>query len=139
MNHVWICRNKVGRSIIPYCRIITGLLKQFKATTSEDRGAPKRHKPFDIRRMGVGWTYDESERYHKLKSEGQRWRAFKVDARVVLPGEEVEPESKDEPQSGDEDYADEPPGKLMDVGQGGPIRGHGGGFFDYTERSYEPN
>ncbi|KAM0067666.1 hypothetical protein Hdeb2414_s0002g00063981 [Helianthus debilis subsp. tardiflorus] len=27
MNHVWICRNKVGRSIISYCRIITGLLK----------------------------------------------------------------------------------------------------------------
>ncbi|KAJ0684607.1 hypothetical protein HanPSC8_Chr11g0461641 [Helianthus annuus] len=41
MNHVWICHNKVGRSIIPYCQIITGLLKQFKATTSEDKGAPK--------------------------------------------------------------------------------------------------
>ncbi|MFS7953055.1 hypothetical protein Hanom_Chr07g00614131 [Helianthus anomalus] len=25
INHVWRCRNKVGRSIIPYCRIITGL------------------------------------------------------------------------------------------------------------------
>ncbi|MFS8006591.1 hypothetical protein Hanom_Chr14g01251011 [Helianthus anomalus] len=34
MKHVWICRNKVGRSIIPYCQIITGLLKQFKAITS---------------------------------------------------------------------------------------------------------
>ncbi|MFS8002382.1 hypothetical protein Hanom_Chr13g01201441 [Helianthus anomalus] len=71
MNHIWICRNKVGRSVIRYCRIITRLLKQFKAITSEDRGAPKRHKPFDIRRKGVGWTYDESERYHKLKSKGQ--------------------------------------------------------------------
>ncbi|MFS7969410.1 hypothetical protein Hanom_Chr09g00808871 [Helianthus anomalus] len=97
MNHVWICRNKVGRSIIPYFRIITGLLKQFKAITSEDRGAPKRNKPFDIRRMGVGWTYDESERYHKLKLEGQRWRALKVDARELLLGEEDEPESEDEP------------------------------------------
>ncbi|KAM0057659.1 hypothetical protein Hdeb2414_s0005g00160911 [Helianthus debilis subsp. tardiflorus] len=139
MNYIWICRNKVGRSIIPYCRIITGLLKQFMAITSQDRGAPKRHKPFDIRRMGVGWTYDESERYHKLKSEGQRWRALKDDARALLPGGEDEPESEDEPRSGDEDYADEPHSGHMDVSQGGPSQGHGGGFFDYTERSYEPN
>ncbi|KAJ0809001.1 hypothetical protein HanPI659440_Chr01g0009711 [Helianthus annuus] len=141
MNNVWICRNKVGRNIIPYCRIITGLLKMFKAITPEDKGAMKRHKPFDIRRMGIGWTYDESERYHKLKSEGQRWHALKVDARAVLPGEEDEPKSEDEPQSGDEDYADEPHGEHMNVDQGGPSRGHahGGGFFDYTERSYEPN
>ncbi|KAF5818127.1 hypothetical protein HanXRQr2_Chr02g0061231 [Helianthus annuus] len=54
MNNVWICRNKVGRNIIPYCRIITGLLKLFKAIIPEDKGATKRHKPFDIRRMGVG-------------------------------------------------------------------------------------
>ncbi|KAM0007886.1 hypothetical protein Hdeb2414_s0128g00805721 [Helianthus debilis subsp. tardiflorus] len=97
MNHVWICHNKVGTNIILHCRIIKGLLKQFKAITSEDMGAPKRHKPFDIRRMGVGWTYDELERYHKLNSEGQRWRALKVVARALLPGEEDEPESEDEP------------------------------------------
>ncbi|MFS7930675.1 hypothetical protein Hanom_Chr04g00347061 [Helianthus anomalus] len=65
----------------------------------------KRHKPFDIQRMGVGFTYDESERYHKLKLGGQMWRALKVDARALLPGEEDEPESEDEPSSGDEDYA----------------------------------
>ncbi|KAJ0534166.1 hypothetical protein HanIR_Chr09g0416691 [Helianthus annuus] len=139
MNNVWIFRNKVGRNIIPYCRMITRLLKLFKAITAEDKGAPKRHKPFDIRRMGVGWTYDESERYHNLKSEGQRWRALKVDARALLPGEADEPESEDEPPSGDEDYADEPHGEPMNVDQGGLSRGHGGGFFDYTERSYEPN
>ncbi|KAJ0776966.1 hypothetical protein HanRHA438_Chr02g0062921 [Helianthus annuus] len=141
VNNVWICRNKVGRNIIPYCRIITGLLKLFKAITPEDKGAAKRHKPFDIRRMGVGWTYDKSERYHKLKLEGQRWRALKVDARALLPGEEDESESEDEPPSGDEDYADEPHGEHMNVDQGGPSRGHvhGGGFFDYKERSHEPN
>ncbi|KAJ0580844.1 hypothetical protein HanRHA438_Chr04g0172911 [Helianthus annuus] len=139
MNHVWIYRNKVRRSIIPYCRIITGLLKLFKAITSEDKGKPKRHKPFDIRRMGVGWSYDESERYHKLKSEGQRWRALKVHARALLLGEADEPGSEDEPPSGDEDYADEPHGEHMDVGQGGSGQGQGRGFFDYTERSYEPN
>ncbi|KAJ0581188.1 hypothetical protein HanHA300_Chr04g0138091 [Helianthus annuus] len=41
MNHVWICRNKVGRSIILYCRIIMGLLKLFKAITPEDKGHQK--------------------------------------------------------------------------------------------------
>ncbi|KAJ0949011.1 hypothetical protein HanRHA438_Chr01g0034051 [Helianthus annuus] len=96
MNHLWICRNKVGRSIIPYCRIIMGLLKQFKAITSEDRGAPKRHKPFEIQKMGIGWTYTQSERYHKLKLQGQRWRALKVDARDLISGEEDESESEAE-------------------------------------------
>ncbi|MFS7897644.1 hypothetical protein Hanom_Chr00s010305g01745301 [Helianthus anomalus] len=43
------------------------------------------------------------------------------------------------PPSGDEDYADELHGEHMDMVQGGPSQGHGGGFFDYTERSYEPN
>ncbi|MFS8030029.1 hypothetical protein Hanom_Chr17g01529291 [Helianthus anomalus] len=118
MNNVWICRNKVGRNIIPYCRMITGLLKLFKAITPEDKGAAKRHKPFDIRRG-----------------------SWMVDARALLPGEEDEPESEDKPPSGDEDYADEPHGEHMNVDQGGPSRGHahGGGFFDYTECSYEPN
>ncbi|KAJ0567044.1 hypothetical protein HanIR_Chr06g0280321 [Helianthus annuus] len=139
MNHICICRNKLGRSIIPCCRIITGLMKQFKAIMSEDRGAAKRHKPFEISKMGIGWTYTQSERYHKLKSEGQRWRALKVDARALLPGEEDEPESDAEPPSGDEDYADEPHGEHVGVGQGGLSRGYGGGFYDYTERSYEPN
>ncbi|MFS8033787.1 hypothetical protein Hanom_Chr17g01573661 [Helianthus anomalus] len=132
MNYIWICRNKVGRSIIP--------------------GAPKRHKPFYIRRMGVGWTYDESERYHKLKSEGQRWRALKVDARALLPGEDFAKMESFEAlkvdarrmgvgwtSSGDEDFADEPHSGHMDVSQGGPSQGYGGGFIDYTERSYEPN
>ncbi|MFS7936130.1 hypothetical protein Hanom_Chr05g00411821 [Helianthus anomalus] len=118
MNHVWTCRNKVGRSIIRYCRMITGLLKLFKAITPEDKGAPNRHKPFDIRRMGVGWTYDDLERYHNLKSEGQRWRALKVDARALLPGEVDEPESEDEPPSGDADYADETHSEHMNVDEG---------------------
>ncbi|KAJ0887398.1 hypothetical protein HanRHA438_Chr09g0390391 [Helianthus annuus] len=89
--------------------------------------------------MGIGWTYNQSERYHKLKSEGQRWRALKVDARALLPGEEDESESEAEPPSGDEDYADEPHSENLDVGQGGPRRGYGGAFYDYTECSYEPN
>ncbi|MFS7952337.1 hypothetical protein Hanom_Chr07g00605781 [Helianthus anomalus] len=92
-----------------------GLLKMFNAITPEDKGAMKRHKPFSIRRMGIGWTYDELERYHNLKSEGQRWRALKVDARTLLPGEEDEPVSNDEPRSGDDDYADEPHGEHMNV------------------------
>ncbi|MFS8001230.1 hypothetical protein Hanom_Chr13g01187851 [Helianthus anomalus] len=120
MNHLWLCRNKVGGA-------------SFRI------GGVKRHKPFNIQRIGILWTYDQSERYHKLKSEEQRWRALKVDARALLPAEEDEPESEDEPPSGDEDYADAPHGEHLDVGQGGPSRGYGGGFFDYTEWSYEPN
>ncbi|KAJ0744042.1 hypothetical protein HanPI659440_Chr10g0382851 [Helianthus annuus] len=129
LNNVWICRNKVGRSIIHDCRLITALLKIYKVIGPEDKGALKRHKPFDFRRMGTGWSYSESERYHKLKSEGQRWRALKVDARELQLGEAAEPESDEEPQIGDEDSTDEPNTENMDVDQGGPSRSHvhGGG------------
>ncbi|KAJ0805316.1 hypothetical protein HanPI659440_Chr02g0048531 [Helianthus annuus] len=116
-----------------------GLLKLFKAITPEDKGVAKRHKLFNIRRMGVRWTYDESERYYKLKSEGQRWHALKVDVRALLPARRVSPKVRMNPPSGDEDYADEPHGEHMHVDQGAPSRGHGGGFFDYTKHSYEPN
>ncbi|MFS7953074.1 hypothetical protein Hanom_Chr07g00614331 [Helianthus anomalus] len=125
MNHVWICRDKVGRNIIPCCQIIMGLLKQFKAITSDDKGAPKKHKPFDIRIIGVGWTYDEWEGTTSLSQKGKDGELF--------------PRVEDETPSGDEDYADEPHGEHVDVGQGGPSRGHGGGFFDYTECLYKPN
>ncbi|KAJ0530272.1 hypothetical protein HanHA89_Chr10g0387711 [Helianthus annuus] len=119
----------VGRSIIHDCRLITALLKIYKVIGPEDKGALKRHKPFDFRRMGTGWSYSESERYHKLKSEGQRWRVLKVDARELQLGEAAEPESDEEPQIGDEDSTDEPNTENMDVDQGGPSRSHvhGGG------------
>ncbi|MFS8008020.1 hypothetical protein Hanom_Chr14g01267801 [Helianthus anomalus] len=118
INNVWICRNKVGRNIVPYCRIITGSLKMFKVITPEDKGAMKRHRLFGIRIMGIWWTYDESGIYHKLKSESQRWRALKVDSRALLLSEEDEPESDDEPRSRDDDYADELHVEHMNVDKG---------------------
>ncbi|KAJ0847101.1 hypothetical protein HanRHA438_Chr15g0732351 [Helianthus annuus] len=139
MHHLWICRNKYGRDIVPYCRIITGLMKQQKALTSEDRGVTKRHQPFTLDKMGSGWTYTQLERYHKLKSEGQRWIALKANARDLLPGEEDEPESEAEIPSGDEDYEEQPQGGVnLNVGQGGHGRGYGGMFYDYAQQSYEP-
>jgi len=96
LHHVWMCRNSVGRRIIPYCRLITALLMQQKAITADDVGKNKRYKPLELKSLGIGWTYTQSERYHKLKSKGQRWRALKVDARRLLPGEQDEPESEEE-------------------------------------------
>ncbi|KAM0037851.1 hypothetical protein Hdeb2414_s0013g00408101 [Helianthus debilis subsp. tardiflorus] len=137
IHHLWISRNKYGRDIVPYCRIITGLMKQQKAITSEDRGLTKRHQPFTLDKLGIGWTYTQSERYHKLKSKGQRWRALKLGARDLLPGEPDEPESDEGVvPSGDEEYADEPHGGE-NVGQGGYGRGYGGMFYDYAQQSYE--
>ncbi|KAJ0724005.1 hypothetical protein HanPI659440_Chr12g0443101 [Helianthus annuus] len=125
MNHLWICRNKYGRDI--------------KAITSEDRGVTKRHQPFTLDKLGNVWTYTQTERYHKLKSEGQRWRALKANARDLLPGEEDEPESEAEIPSGDEDYEEQPQGGVnLNVGQGGYGGGHGGMFYDYAQQTYEP-
>ncbi|KAJ0470001.1 hypothetical protein HanIR_Chr14g0713981 [Helianthus annuus] len=110
-----------------------------KAITSEDRGATKRHQPFTLDKLGNVWTYTQTERYHKLKSEGQRWRALKANARDLLPGEEEEPESEAEIPSGDEDYEEQPQGGVnLNVGQGGYGGGHGGMFYDYAQQSYEP-
>ncbi|KAJ0912031.1 hypothetical protein HanRHA438_Chr06g0269721 [Helianthus annuus] len=113
-------------------------MKQQKALTSEDRGLTKRHQPFTLDRLGNVWTYTQSERYHKLKSEGQRWRELKLGARELLPGEPDEPESDEElVPSGDEDYADEPEGGA-NVGFGVFGGGHGGTFYDYAQQPYEP-
>ena len=96
LNHVWMCRNSAERSIIPYCRIITGLLKQQGAISADDVSKRrKKYKSFELAAMGTGWVYSESDRYHKLKSGGQRWRVLKRDARALLPGEADEPESDD--------------------------------------------
>ncbi|MFS7965625.1 hypothetical protein Hanom_Chr09g00764401 [Helianthus anomalus] len=51
MNHVWMSRKKVGKNIVPYYRIIMRLLKMFKAITPEEKGAMKRRRSFDIRRI----------------------------------------------------------------------------------------
>ncbi|MFS7947633.1 hypothetical protein Hanom_Chr06g00550561 [Helianthus anomalus] len=72
LNNTWISRNSVGQKIIPHCRLITALLKKYAGIGSGDRGAPKRHKPFDLKKLGVGWKYQDSERYHK--SRGGRVR-----------------------------------------------------------------
>ncbi|KAJ0700209.1 hypothetical protein HanOQP8_Chr10g0365101 [Helianthus annuus] len=77
LNNIWIGRNSGERKIIPHCRLITALLKLYGAIGSEDKGSYKRFKPFDLMNLGPGWEYKESERYHKLKSDGQRWRALK--------------------------------------------------------------
>ena len=55
----------------------------------------------------------------------------------MLLGEEDEPESEAEIQSGDEDYEEQPQGGVnLNLGQEGPGGGYGGAFYDYTERSY---
>ncbi|MFS7966401.1 hypothetical protein Hanom_Chr09g00773331 [Helianthus anomalus] len=82
LNNIWIGQNSGERKIFPHCRLITTLLKFYGAT--------------GVERQRVLQEYKELERYHKLKSDGQRWRALKVDARPLLPGEADEPESGDE-------------------------------------------
>ncbi|KAF5757624.1 hypothetical protein HanXRQr2_Chr17g0828901 [Helianthus annuus] len=91
LNNIWIGQNSGERKIVPCCRLITALLKLYRATGAEDKGSYKRFKPFDIQHLGPGWEYKESKRYHKLKSDGQRWRALKVDARPLQPGVADEP------------------------------------------------
>ncbi|KAM0005057.1 hypothetical protein Hdeb2414_s0222g00838601 [Helianthus debilis subsp. tardiflorus] len=86
LNNIWLSKNSGERKIIPHCRLITALLKKYGAIKGDEKGSYKRFRPFDLKNLGSDWTYTESERFHKLKTDGRRWRALKVDARPLRPG-----------------------------------------------------
>ncbi|MFS7936776.1 hypothetical protein Hanom_Chr05g00419741 [Helianthus anomalus] len=123
LNNIWIGQTSWERKIIPHSWLITALLKLYGVIGVGDKGSYKRFKQFDLTNMGPGWEYKEAERYHKLKSDGQRWRASKVDARQLLPGEADEPESGDEVESGDDDYREDTFTVDVEAGGVGPSDG----------------
>ncbi|KAJ0699886.1 hypothetical protein HanOQP8_Chr10g0361191 [Helianthus annuus] len=146
LNNIWIRQNSGERKIVPHCRLITALMKLYAAIRVEDKGSYKRFKPFDIQHLGPGSEYKESEIYHKLKSDGKRWRASKVDARPLQPGEADEPESSDGDESGDDDYRVDT--FIVDIemrgaGPSGGVNGVGtqsgyiGSAFDYARQPYD--
>ncbi|KAJ0618502.1 hypothetical protein HanHA89_Chr02g0054061 [Helianthus annuus] len=147
LNNIWLSRNSGERKIVPHCRLITALLKRYGAIGAEDKGSYKRFKPFDIQHLGSGWEYKETERYHKLKTDGKRWRALKVDTRPLRPGEADEPETSDEEVSGDDDYCEDTFTVNVEIGGAGlssGVRGAGmqsgyvGSAFDYAQQPYGP-
>ncbi|MFS8022632.1 hypothetical protein Hanom_Chr16g01441811 [Helianthus anomalus] len=116
------------RNIVPNCRLITALLKKYGAIGAEDKGSYKRFNPFDIQHLGSGWEYKESKRYHMLNTDGKRWRALKVDARPLRPGEADEPKTSDEEVSGNDDYREDTFTVDVEMGGDGPsssVRGAG--------------
>ncbi|KAJ0703850.1 hypothetical protein HanPI659440_Chr14g0555991 [Helianthus annuus] len=139
-------RNSGERKIVPHCRLITTLLKKYGAIEGNEKGSYKRFKQFDIKNLGPGWEYKESERYHKLKTDGRRQRVIKADARPLRPGEADEPETTDEEVSGDDDYREDTFMVDAPVGGAGPggVQGPGvqsgyvGGAFDYAQQPYDP-
>ncbi|KAJ0478516.1 hypothetical protein HanHA300_Chr13g0500931 [Helianthus annuus] len=146
LNNIWLSKNSGERKIIPHCRLITALLKKYGAIKGDERGSYKRFRPFDLKNLGSDWTYTESDRFHKLKTDGRRWRALKVDARPLRPGEEEEPESTDDEVSGDDDYREDTftvDAQVRGVGQAG-VQGAGvqsgyvGSAFDYAQQAYDP-
>ncbi|KAF5789366.1 hypothetical protein HanXRQr2_Chr09g0370381 [Helianthus annuus] len=148
LNNIWISRNSSERKIIPDCILITALLKMYGAIGADDKGSYKKFKPFELAHLGVGWKYKESERYHKLKSDGQRWGALKVDARPLQPGDGVEPESEEEVLIGDEDCHKDTfvvgldidrPGPSGGERRGGTQAGYVGSAFDYAQQPYDQN
>ncbi|KAJ0827770.1 hypothetical protein HanRHA438_Chr17g0829631 [Helianthus annuus] len=81
MNHLWICRNKYGRGHCPILSDHHGADETAESShVGGSRGIEKASTVY-VDKLGSGWTYTQSERYHKLKSDGQRWRALKSGAR----------------------------------------------------------
>ncbi|KAJ0591960.1 hypothetical protein HanHA300_Chr03g0079331 [Helianthus annuus] len=124
LNNIWLSRNSGERKIVPHCQLITALLKN----------------------LGPGWEYKESERYHKLKTDGRRWRVIKADARPLRSGEADEPETTDEEVSGDDDYREDTFMVSAPMGGAGPggvqgtcvQSGYVGSAFDYAQQAYDP-
>ncbi|KAJ0751618.1 hypothetical protein HanPI659440_Chr09g0314851 [Helianthus annuus] len=146
LNNIWLGKNSGERKIIPHFRLITTLLKKYGAIKGDEIGSYKRFRPFDLKNLGPGWNYTESERFHKLKTDGRRWRALKVDARPLRPGEAEEPETSDDEVSGDDDYHEDTfmvDAQIEGAGQAG-VQGAGvqsgyvGSAFDYAQQAYDP-
>ncbi|KAJ0789600.1 hypothetical protein HanPI659440_Chr05g0205441 [Helianthus annuus] len=99
MMNIWTSRNKLDKILIPHCRLITALLKKRGVIneTSAFIKLPKGHTTFTLDGFNNqnGLEYVRTERYHKLKASGRKWRALTTDARMLLPGEEDESESDD--------------------------------------------
>ncbi|KAF5797020.1 hypothetical protein HanXRQr2_Chr08g0358691 [Helianthus annuus] len=109
MMNIWTSRNKLDKILIPHCRLITALLKKRGVIneTSAFIKLPKGHTTFTLDGFNNqnGLEYVRTERYHKLKASGWKWRALRTDARMLLPGEEDESES-DDSVMGDSDGED---------------------------------
>ncbi|KAM0002821.1 hypothetical protein Hdeb2414_s0005g00156311 [Helianthus debilis subsp. tardiflorus] len=90
--------DRAEKQLIPHCRLITALLKKYGAITGTSKFfmLPKGHAPFILEILGpYGWEYVKTDRYHKLKNAGRKWRGLRPDARMLLPGEEDEANSGD--------------------------------------------
>ncbi|KAF5798330.1 hypothetical protein HanRHA438_Chr07g0302131 [Helianthus annuus] len=127
LNNIWISRNSGERKIVPHYRLITALLKKYGAIRAEDKGSYKR--------------------YHKLKTDGRRWRVLKADTRPLRSGEADEPEVSEEEVSGDDDYREDTftvDGPMGGAGPSGSVHGVGvqsgyvGSAFDYAQQPYDP-
>ncbi|KAJ0680424.1 hypothetical protein HanPI659440_Chr16g0624021 [Helianthus annuus] len=122
------------------------LLKKYGEIEGNEKGSYKKFSPFDIKNLRSGWVYKESERYHKLKTDGRRWRVLKADARPLRPGKADEPETSDEEVSGDDDYREDTFMVDAQVGGAGPagVQGAGvqygyvGSAYDYAQHAYDP-
>ncbi|MFS7918927.1 hypothetical protein Hanom_Chr03g00206951 [Helianthus anomalus] len=117
LNNIWLSRNSGERKIVPHCRLITTLLKKYGVIGADDKGSYKR----------------------------RRWRALKVDARPLRPGDAAEPETSDEEVSGDDNYREDTFTVDVPMGGAGPsgsVHGAGvqsgyvGSEFDYAQQPY---
>ncbi|KAM0006493.1 hypothetical protein Hdeb2414_s0171g00822201 [Helianthus debilis subsp. tardiflorus] len=96
MMNIWTSRNYREKQLIPHYRLITALLKKYGAITGTSKFfmLPKGHAPFILEKLGpYGWEYVKTDRYHKLKNVGRKWRGLRPDARMLLAGEEDEANS----------------------------------------------
>ncbi|MFS8034436.1 hypothetical protein Hanom_Chr17g01581121 [Helianthus anomalus] len=76
MMNIWTSKNYREKKLIPHCRL--------------------GHAPFILEKLGpYGWEYVKTDRYHKLKNVGRKWRGLRPDARMMLLGEEDEANSGD--------------------------------------------
>ncbi|KAJ0827643.1 hypothetical protein HanRHA438_Chr17g0828181 [Helianthus annuus] len=86
LNNIWLSKNSGERKIIPHCRLITALLKKYGAIKGDEKGSYKRFRPFDLKNLGPGWIYKESERFHKLKNRWEKVESIESGCETVTTG-----------------------------------------------------
>ncbi|KAK9049070.1 hypothetical protein SSX86_031963 [Deinandra increscens subsp. villosa] len=90
--NIWLSRDSIDRKSIPHCRLITALLKKAGVISSDSVAIPKRFTPFNVKNLGVNWTYVDGDTHHVLKSGNgnRKWSVLKAGNQEDSGEEEVE-------------------------------------------------
>ncbi|KAK1422514.1 hypothetical protein QVD17_25690 [Tagetes erecta] len=125
MQNIWYSRNKVDKRTIPYCRLITALLKSQRCIDDDMAFVVDPIPMFDLAGLrSFGWRYEKTARHHRLINAGVVWQAVRTDV-------ELSDDEEDEEEIEEDENREEEDEVMEDVGGHGLSRQMHAGMYDY--------